>query len=396
MLSSIKNHWLLCKNAFNSTKVRTEVYDNLDTIKNIWDGLLPSNHHLSHASLNVLSHANLEDLVYKYILVYDEKEVIGCIYLQILQFNHKHYDNSVLEKPQFYLVKSFVLKQHIHLLVCGNLFRINFQGFYFKNQESNALIFDILSDYSKNNNDKQNFCGILIKDVEKPASPVVIQEKRFQPFKDDITMELYIRNSWIVFDDYLKNLSRKYLQRAKKILKANESIQKRKLSIEDMNLYGSRIEELYKQVALSQSIRMGILNVNYFIELKKYYHESFEMLGYFVNDELVAFSTYIYYQDSMEIHFIGFDYQKNEAYKLYFNILFDGIKIAIEKKLQRIELGRTAKEAKASAGAVSADIYNYIKLKHGLPSLAFSFFNSFFNSNVGDSWKSRNPFKESV
>ena len=67
MLSSIKNHWLLCKNAFNSTKVRTEVYDNLDTIKNIWDGLLPSNHHLSHASLNVLSHANLEDLVYKYI-----------------------------------------------------------------------------------------------------------------------------------------------------------------------------------------------------------------------------------------------------------------------------------------------------------------------------------------
>ena len=118
----------------------------MESIQSIWNGILPSNHHLSYNSLNVLSQAKLDDLVYKYILVYDEKEVIGCIYLQILQFNHKHYDNSVLEKPQFYLVKSFVLKQSIHLLVCGNLFRINFQGFYFKNSENNALIFDILSD----------------------------------------------------------------------------------------------------------------------------------------------------------------------------------------------------------------------------------------------------------
>lgn len=139
---------------------------------------------------------------------------------------------------------------------------------------------------------------------------------------------------------------------------------------------------------------MGLLKASYFVEMQKYYQHNFKLVGYFDGSQLVGFSSYICYDQHMEIHFIGFDYHYNEVNKVYFNILFDGIKEAIAKQYGRIELGRTAKEAKASAGAVSVDIYNYIKLKHGLPSLSFSFFNGMFNSNVGESWKSRNPFKE--
>ncbi|MBI3233732.1 MAG: hypothetical protein HYZ42_06770 [Bacteroidetes bacterium] len=394
MISAIKNHWIKCHASGLDKNIRTEVYNSLEEIKVKWNELLPPSHHLQSDSLMVIENACLDDLEFKYILVYDEKEILGCVYLQLLKFNSKHYNHQVLEKPQYYLIKSFVLKQSINLLVCGNLFRIDFQGFYFKNEKNESLIFDIVSNYCKHNEEEKTFCGMLIKDCNRAIEPMVVQDKRFQPFRDDITMELYVRKEWLTFDDYLKSLSRKYLQRAKKILKAGNSIERRVLSLDEIIYYSEDIHKLYMQVASKQSIRMGLLKASYFVEMQKYYQNNFKIVGYFDGSQMVGFSSYICYDTYMEIHFIGFDYHYNEVNKVYFNILFDGIKEAITNKYGRIELGRTAKEAKASAGAVSVDIYNYIKLKHGLPSIAFSFFNGLFNSNVGESWKARNPFKE--
>ena len=94
--------------------------------------------------------------------------------------------------------------------------------------------------------------------------------------------------------------------------------------------------------------------------MQKYFGANFKVAGYFLDEKMVAFSSYIYYKTQMEVHFIGIDYQYNDEYKLYFNILFDGIKEAIAGGYSKIELGRTAREAKASAGAVPVEIYNYI------------------------------------
>jgi hypothetical protein len=110
---------------------------------------------------------------------------------------------------------------------------------------------------------------------------------------------------------------------------------------------------------------------------------------------MIAFSSNIYYPSKakMEIHYIGLDYAYNNQYNLYFNLLFDGIKCAIINGFKTIEMGRTAREAKANAGARAVENFNYIWVKPGIIRLAFNFIGSWFDGNIGEDWKKRNPFK---
>jgi hypothetical protein len=67
-------------------------------------------------------------------------------------------------------------------------------------------------------------------------------------------------------------------------------------------------------VALKQSLRIGFVNANYFIEMKRRHGDAFIFKAYYFNEQLVAFSTNIAYENNTrEIHFIGLDYAYNES-----------------------------------------------------------------------------------
>ena len=68
--------------------------------------------------------------------------------------------------------------------------------------------------------------------------------------------------------------------------------------------------------------------------------------------------------------------------------------MAIERKASVLWLGRTGNDAKASAGAVAVQGSHYFRVKRGIPSLAFSYFNNAYRSTESEDWKKRNPFKE--
>ena len=332
-----------------------------------------------------------QGMAFKYLIVSEKEVMKGVIYLQELHIVSSHFDGTVLDKQWLTWLKKCINNQFSDVLICGNLFRIHFPGYFFKDPLDEPLIFDLLTDYL--NADKRNnrFCGILLKDCPRTFSP----RGKFKPYRDDVTMELVIRPEWKSFEDYTKMLSKKYLQRCKKIRKAAEALVVKELDLEQIIEGSSRIEELYRNVALKQSFRIGLVNAAYFSAMKRKYGRLFKFRAYYLQNHMVAFSTYIYYpDDSMEIHFIGIDYTVNETYSLYFNILFDGAEEAMIRGCKRLELGRTARTAKASLGAEAVQVHNYIFLKKGIPSLAFSFFNTWFVNKMGEEWMDRKPFKE--
>ncbi|MBK6445652.1 MAG: hypothetical protein IPF81_10230 [Bacteroidetes bacterium] len=79
---------------------------------------------------------------------------------------------------------------------------------------------------------------------------------------------------------------------------------------------------------------MGIVDEKYFIALRNACKDRFRMIGYFIGEKLIAFSSTLEHQEKLEVHYIGLDYTYNKSHALYFNILFDGIEQAIlsEKK----------------------------------------------------------------
>lgn len=378
--------------------ITLKIYEHLSEALEEWSSIVPENHHLICCDLMAIEGSKAPDLKFHYVSIFKDGILSGVMYLQHLTFSQKHFNPNLIQSPVLKMAQPILGRLKAHLLICGNLFRVNFQGFYFKDKNDRIDIFDCLNIYRKQVKRKVNFCGILVKDCRREFEPSNISCFQFTPFHQDLTMEMAIQPVWQNFDEYVAALSKKYRQRAIKIRKSIGEIERKYLSLDEIKYYQNEIQTLYMNVVNKQSLALGILGSEYFIQMKEQLKDNFEVVAFIKDGRLLAFSGHIYYplKKAMELHYIGFDYTVNPTYNLYFNIIFDGIETAIAKGYQNLEMGRTAREAKASAGAKAVENFNYIWVKAGLPRLAVNFLSNKFEDKMGDEWQNRNPFKDTT
>ncbi|MEO6539690.1 MAG: hypothetical protein ABIN74_01820 [Ferruginibacter sp.] len=363
----------------------------IEAHKELWDDLLPEMHHLKSRHLLAMENARLPDIENHYLQIFIKDKLIGLAYLQLFTFTHKYINFDSSKSIRSRLIKIFLPKK-LNLLICGNLFRINFQGYYFKKEQHNTLIFDAIELFVKQTGELKP-CGIMIKDCRE----VFLEEKytlsKYQFFSGDVTMEITRRPHWNTFDDYLHDLTKKYFKRAKKIIQAFDGIVTKELSSGEISAYAADIDRLYWNVVNKQKIRLGTVNAAYLYGLKKDLEQNFELHAIYCNQVMIGFYTYIFYNTEMETHYIGLDYTYNHIHNTYFNILFLSVQKMIELKYDKLELGRTSKEAKANLGAYPKQIFNYIKIKNPVAEITLQYFLKRFNRSEDQKQLERSPMK---
>lgn len=364
---------------------------NIEACKGIWDDFLPEFHHLQARHLQQIEKSQLPNLENFYLQIFLKKKLVGLAYLQLFKFNHTHLNFSAPHSLQSRLIK-MLLPKKLPLLVCGNLFRVDFQGFYFKNEQHNGLIFDAIDIFTREIT-KPKPAGIIIKDCEEVFVEKKFNAAKYRFFKGDVTMEITRRPQWNCFEDYLQDLTKKYHKRAKKIVAAFEGVVSKELDASEILVYSADIEKLYYNVINKQKVRLGIINAAYLYELKLDLGDDFELHALYVNDTMIGFYTYIFYGAEMETHYIGLNYTYNETHKTYFNILFLSVQKMIERRCEKLELGRTAKEAKANLGAFPKQIINYVKVKNRFAKIALDYFLKRFNRSQNQQQSERSPLK---
>jgi hypothetical protein len=128
--------------------------------------------------------------------------------------------------------------------------------------------------------------------------------------------------------------------------------------------------------------------------MKKDLKERFEFHALYKNQVMIGFYTFIFYDaNRMETHYIGLNYEENKTHQIYFNILFLAAKRMIEGQYNRLELGRTARDAKANLGAVPKQIFNYISVKNIFVKFTLNHFLNKFNESESKNLVSRTPLK---
>ena len=261
-------------------------------LKDLWDDFLPEIHHLKTRHLLPLENAQLPDIQNHYLQIFLKDKLIGLAYLQLFSLKHAHLNFDSSGGIRSRLIKIF-LPQKLNLLICGNLFRINFQGFYFKNEQHNTLILDAIDLFVKQSGELKPR-GIIIKDCRE----VFLEEKyslsKYQFFTGDVTMEIARRQHWNTFDDYLNDLTKKYIKRAKKIIQAFDGIVTKELSAAEISENAATIDRLYWNVVNKQSIKLGTVNAAYLYELKTDLKENFELHALYCNNIMIGFYTYIF------------------------------------------------------------------------------------------------------
>jgi predicted N-acyltransferase len=182
----------------------------------------------------------------------------------------------------------------------------------------------------------------------------------------DEDMQMKIPQEWQTFEDYRQALKKKYRSRLKSVLKKSDAVSVKELDKEGLEKYAQKMQELFANVHQKSAFAIAPFHTDIYRDLIMLDNPQCLVFGYFLNDEMIAFSSELRTEKTLYSYFIGLDYRYNRSHRVYEKILNQTIKGAIEHNKQHLVFGRTAAEFKSNVGATPIQSHIYIYLKSPL------------------------------
>jgi len=379
-------------------------------ISNDWENVtLKNNIFLEKDYLAIIENCTNSSFKARYVIVYLNNKPCGIVYFQVVDFRAEIFGDLLTrqEEPvksnRLKLFESYIGSNKdavlMRLFTCGNNLMSGDYGFLFSEsievETANKLVLEIVEIVSKEEKLSGTISAILLKDFTKKLKPEgLFNEEKYTDFFVEPNLVVDIPDSVTSLNDYITLFSKKYRNRAKSILKTGEALEKRNFSEEEIRKHEKEIFKLYESVYEKAKFKLLKLPANYFSEVKKIFNDKFFVAGFFLDNKLVAFTSYFVMPGNcLEAHYIGLEYPLNNEFDLYQNILYYNINSAIENKKTKVNLGRTAAEIKTTVGAKARNLICYVKPQNTISKLILKPFIGFLQPAA---WTPRNPFKEEV
>ena len=285
-----------------------------------------------------------------------------------------------------------------HVLFVGNNMLTGQHAFQFSDhvtREKRLKLLKIgISELQKFYNNKNKKIHLtIVKDFENDEAQFLKNGfSDYYKFEIQPNMVFNIRPDWCTAEDYVLALSKKYRDQFKRARKKMTGIEKRKMSLQDIECNINRIYELYLNVTKNAPFNTFYLSENHFVCMKKHLGHNFHFYGYFENDIIIGFDTLIKNGESMETYFLGYDDAVQRNRMLYLNMLYDMIGFSINKKFKEIVFARTALEIKSSVGAEPIAMYGFIKHSNFIPNKLLPRVFKYFEPKI--IWQERNPYQK--
>ena len=161
--------------------------------------------------------------------------------------------------------------------------------------------------------------------------PTVVLENRFKNWKE-----------------YLDSLRATYRRRIKKV---TSKLDHMNVESTDCSRFNDKMHKLYLNVYNKSESKLEKLTMEFFKNLPG----KFLLTTFSMGKDVVGW--HILVEDDKKLFFFlgGVDYQYNEEYNIYHNMLIDILKKGIDRKVELIDFGQTAEEAKCRLGGVIED-----------------------------------------
>lgn len=382
-------------------------YDDINEIaEREWnEAIQGQNTFLSYTYLRIVHLEQTESFRFRYVVVYNRKKPIGVIYFQINDFSASLFGELVAQQIKELQSKRTSLFQKyiehngdetiMRLVTCGNNFVSGEHGFYLaiNNRRTRFKVVEgVIDCVARAEKLRGKISAILVKDFyeEGFGDKNCWYCTKFVHFNVEPNMIVNIPAGVITLSDYLDHFSKKYRHRAKHILKLSAPLEKRRLTIREIEKYQIRINELYTEVFQHAKFKLVHLSQHYFRDISLSHPDSFYIDAWFMGDTMLSFASGFCLHNEVEAHYIGFDYKANKEYELYQTILYSYIGQAISVGKARVNLGRTASEIKTTVGAKPHELICYIKPQNTVSRIIMKPFMQYLQPSE---WVPRHPFK---
>ncbi len=358
----------------------------------------------SLAYLQCLESSITQPNLLRYLIIYNSQQPIAAFYFQLYDVNNMsvkkllndQYFKALLDKLKgLNDEKLFGTKDKKRFVVVnGNLFASESSGFACTaDPESlNAWQWEKVLDLLMNSvNENSSLLCCVSKDFQ--TTDVVLagklQSAGFKPFQVDPEMNLNIQ--WKNFEEYLASLTTKYRTRIKSVFDKSNEIEVEELSAVVIKKYFGQINALLKNVFENAPVRLASIEANFFICQKEKFDDNYIFNILKLNNEIVGFYTALRNNKTLTAQFVGFDYALNKSHNLYYRMLIEYTKLAIDKKCMLLQFGRDALEIKSTLGATPSPLQLFLFV----PGMFASFLvDPFLKIATSREWIQRQPFKQ--
>lgn len=316
-------------------------------------------------------------LQYRYAWFTREDEMVGVAAFQLTYAESEDASSNIEGEGFFCRMVSKALRNRkisFRVLVLGNSFATGEHAFRFDSRieadEQVQLINEAIRQIkTTEKNNGSRISATIIKDFypEHFQDADQFGSHGFADFFVDPNMIMPVKSEWDSFDDYLMALTSKYRTKARAAFKRSNPIEIRELTTDDIGELREELHQLYNQVYDRADFKLGKLSAECFFNLKENLKDCFTLKGYFLDDKLVGFQSGFFYDGWLDAHFVGINYEHNYQYAIYQRMLYEYIRMAIERKVERISFGRTAMEIKSTVGAFPVDLKCYIRHRKKAP-----------------------------
>lgn len=363
-----------------------------------WDVLGERSIFFQKRYLKFLSTNTPQNMECFFVEIYQNNLLSGIALIQTIQLEKLDFLGNSSSNTKHY-IKSFLTKKFIHTsLVIGNNMLSGQKAFCFDKKLPLKLGVKYLTlackeiakrSYSKGKNVKlQIFKDFHADDLQNIKDKL---NDHCYCFSTQPNMVFYIKNHWSHFDDYINDLSKKYRDQYKRCRKRAIEVDKRKLTLADVETLQSKMYNLYLNVVNQSDFNTFFLPENHFLAMKQHLQDDFLIYGYFDNEKLIGFNTLIKNGSIMETYFLGYDLTLQKDKMLYLNMLYDMVAYSINAGFEQVNFGRTALEIKSSIGAEAIPLFGFMQHQSTIIQSLMPYFFNFYEPKVA--WQKRNPFK---
>ena len=344
-----------------------KVITNIDKAKNDWDKVNAS--YFLHSSFLEIFYINHPKI--KHLFVIDT----GIrLYAHVFELNFDKTANYINNR----LLAFFIKFINFDILYLTNSFLTNIPAFFSNKQIDLKEFLSVL---------KHNYSLLIVPDFV--FKNIIAEKNEFSKVEVEEEMVLEINDKWNGIEDYISDLRKKYRNKVKKIINSSSKLEVKSLNSDDLVFYADNIKDLFCQVINESRFSGPLFNTNSFSLLVK--KDIFKVYGYFINNDIVAFSSEIHQDKILYSYYTGFDKSLNKNFSIYGRILVETIHNAIKLKMNKVVLGRTANEFKSNFGAIPVKSYVYIKVKNKYLNILLK---PIFKRLTIANWIQRNPFKK--
>jgi len=373
----------------NQTNYSYKLFKSVRDLPKSWDEISRSCIFLQTRYLQILEDSAPSNLECSFIGIFKEKELVGT---SIIQFISLEKLNSFGNREHCLKtkIKNFLFKRYSSkLLIIGNNMLSGQNAYATSSKADESQVLNLLKKIANEWPQKAHIK--LIKDFNSAFNLQINDFEEDYKFTTQPSMIFSIQPQWKNENDYLQDLHKKYRDQFKRGRKKGKDLISKEFTLDEIKEHEEQIHSLYLQVAQNAPVNTFFLPSNHFYSFKNCLKEDFILRGYYLNNQLVGFTTVIHHGKVLETYFLGYDESVQRDQMLYLNMLYDIVACGINQSFSQIIFGRTALEIKSSIGAEPYELYGYMRHVNPLIHANLSWIFPLLEPKV--EWHKRNPFK---